>query len=89
MEKYRQINTNILEKEILIEIRKRHVNRISCELIQKNILPNNYLDNLIKLEFIKKGIPDTQINNNIRIKYLQKILQIECCKGTAKWINEI
>ena len=89
MNKYKEININILEKEILIEIRKRHVRMISNQLVEKNIITHEYLDNLIRLKTMRNGTIDMEINNKQRIDLLDKLLQVECCKGTAKWINEL
>ena len=103
---YHRTTKQSLESEILIQIRKYHIKEIVKQLINKNIISNEYLDNLIKNENIKLGILDntntllplqidvlettiTQQHNNKRIEILEKILQKECLKGTAKLIQDI
>ena len=104
---YHRTTKQSLESEILIQIRKYHIKEIVKQLINKNIISNEYLDNLIKNENIKLGILDNtntplplqfdvlettitqQHNNNKRIEILEKILQKECLKGTAKLIQDI
>ena len=115
---YHRTTKQSLESEILIQIRKYHIKEIVKQLINKNIISNEYLDNLIKNENIKLGMLDntntplslqidilettitqqhnnttlnnTQLyNNNKRIEILEKILQKECLKGTAKLIQDI
>ncbi len=121
---YNRTTKQSLESEILIQIRKYHIKEIVKQLINKNIISNEYLDNLIKNENIKLGILDntpqlpqlpplhplsqhdaldtnnttlnnttlnnTQLyDNNKHIEILEKILQKECLKGTAKLIQDI
>ncbi len=126
---YNRTTKQSLESEILIQIRKYHIKEIVKQLIHKNIISNEYLDNLIKIENIKLGILDNtnttlplqidvlettitqqhnntplnntqqhnitplnntqQHNNNKRIEIIEKILQKECLKGTAKLIQDI
>ena len=91
MNQYKRTNLQSLEGEFLIEIRKYHVNAIVREIVKKNIVSKNYLDNLIKIQTIKKGIPETPdiYTDEKRIEILEKLLQKECAKGTAKLINEL
>lgn len=92
---YRRTSKKSLEGEILIEIRKYHISQIAKEFVRHKSVPNQYLDNLIKIESLKK-----EKNNRIsegpeiytdekRIEILEKALQKECSKGTAKLINEL
>ena len=97
--KYIHVNRAMLEGEMLLEIRKYHINAISQEFIKHNIA-NQYIDNLIKLDILKNNInmdpnnPNNPNNPNIytnekRFEILNKLLQKECAKETAKLINEL
>ena len=96
---YRRTSKQSLEGEILIELRKHHTSQIAKELVNHKIVPNQYLDNLIKIEALKKqtNIQIQSIENSgaeiytdeKRIEILEKLLQKECSKGTAKLINEL
>ena len=89
---YRRTSKQSLEGEILIELRKHHTSQIAKELVNHKIVPNHYLDNLIKIETFKKkqNIQSAEIYNDAkRIEILEKLLQKECSKGTAKLINEL
>ena len=90
---YRRTSKQSLEGEILIELRKHHTSQIAKELVNHKIVPNQYLDNLIKIEALKKqtNIQETPeiYTDEKRIEILEKLLQKECSKGTAKLINEL
>lgn len=89
---YRRTSKQSLEGEILIELRKHHTSQIAKELVNHKIVPNQYLDNLIKIEALKKqkNIQSQEIYTDAkRIEILEKLLQKECSKGTAKLINEL
>lgn len=88
---YRRTSKQSLEGEILIELRKHHTSQIAKELVNHKIVPNQYLDNLIKIEALKKqkNIPPEIYTNDKRIEILEKLLQKECSKCTAKLINEL
>ena len=93
MAKYKKINSTILGMEILLKVREKHVSRIANELIIKKIIPIEYLDNMMRIDYMRSGItitPENQfeIMTDInRIKYLNDLLQKECSKGTAKIIS--
>lgn len=90
--KYKRATSNILEMEILIRIRDRHVAEITEQLILRQIIPYDYIDHLIRIDKLRSNQgkptpgPDIPITNEIRIKFLNSLLQRECCKGTAKLI---
>jgi hypothetical protein len=88
---YRRTSKASLEGQLLIEIRALHIKAIAREFIINNIVPNAYLDNLIKIDALKKGILESSglYTDEKRIEKLEKLLQKECTKGTAKLINEI
>lgn len=93
---YRRTSKQSLEGDLLIEIRKYHIGQIAKELVKYKIVPNQYLDNLIKIETLKKQTtlqeslehPDIYTNAK-RTEILEIILQKECSKETAKLINEL
>lgn len=93
MAKYKKINPNILGMEILLKVREKHVSRIAHELISHQIIPFEYIDNMMRIDYMRSGITIThenqhEIMTNInRIKYLNDLLQKECSKGTAKIIS--
>lgn len=90
--KYRQSNKNIIQNEILIAIRKKHVSLIVDEFIKHNIISTEYLDNLIKIYNAKNTfILDNKdlFNDENRRAILENILQKECAKGTAKIISSL
>jgi hypothetical protein len=89
MSKYNYITKKSLEQEILIMIRNKHVSRISSKLIEQNIISNQYIDNLIKLDNMKNNTKISTFTNELRIQYLNKLLLKECIKGTAKIIADI
>jgi len=91
MNQYKKTTKQSLEGEILIEIRKYHVSEIVKAFIKNNIIPKQYLDNLIKIKSIKKGILESPniYTDEQRTEILEKLLQKECLKGTAKLITEL
>lgn len=88
---YKRIDVDSLKGEILIEIRKYHTKEIVKELIKKNIVSQQYIDGLLKINALKNNIIDDGniFNDDARIELLEKLLLKECCKGTAKLINEL
>lgn len=88
---YRRTDKYILEREILTEIRKYHINEISKAFVLQNIVSKEYLDRLIKIELLKNNILDNPnlYTNNKRIEILNKLLQKECTKCTAKYIHDL
>ena len=88
---YRRTSKESLEGQLLIDIRTLHIKAIAREFIKHNIVPNAYLDNLIKIDALKKGILESSglYTDEKRIEKLGQLLQKECAKGTAKLINEL
>ena len=93
MSQYKRTTKASLEGDILIEIRRQHIHYISEQFINCNIVSKEYLDNLIKIETQSQtNINTNSINiytNEKRIAMLDKHLQKECSKETAKLINEL
>jgi hypothetical protein len=96
---YKRIDRQSLESEILIEIRKYHVNEISKQFVKQNIVSKEYLDRLIKIENLRKNILDEpdrynnryndRYNDEKRIEILNSLLQKECEKNTASFIASL
>jgi hypothetical protein len=88
---YHKTSKQSLEGDLLIELRKYHTRQIAKEFVINNIVPNQYLDNLIKIEALKKVNIECIIiyTDEKIIEILNKILQKECSKCTAKLINEL
>ena len=59
---YRRTSKESLEGQLLIDIRTLHIKAIAREFIKHNIVPNAYLDNLIKIDALKKHYQN--INHN-------------------------
>jgi hypothetical protein len=83
MSKYNKTSKDSLKGYILIEIRKIHTKKISEALINKQIVPFEYIDKLLLLESI------SNITIDKRIEKLNELLQKESSKGTAKLISDI
>lgn len=70
---YKRTTKASLEGELLITIRIQHVKQIAHELVLKNIVSKQYLDNLIKIKELKKqhmlantnNTNDTNNTNNV------------------------
>jgi hypothetical protein len=88
---YRRTSKESLESHILIEIRNLQVKEIAIEFVKRNIVPKDYLNNLLKIDALKKSIPETPelYTDDKRIEKLGQLLQKECAKGTAKLITEL
>jgi hypothetical protein len=88
---YRRTSKASLEGQLLIEIRTLHIKAIAREFIINNIVPKAYIDNLLKIDALKKGILESPelYTDEKRIEKLEKLLIKECTKGTARIINEI
>jgi hypothetical protein len=88
--KYNRITVSILEKEILIKFRVMYIANISKELVEKNLISREYLNNAIRLNNVKnKKETVYPITDEQRIEYLNSILQRECRNATSKLIAEL
>lgn len=85
---YNKIKLNSIYGEILINIRKEHVDRISEKLVNLNIIPIQYIDEKIQLDNIRNKT-NILINNQSRIDFIKNILNKECAKSLSKEINNL
>ena len=95
-DKYYKTNKNSLKGEIIIESRTEYINLISKDFLEQKIIPIDYIDKQLELDYIKKcKQPYTHnefkliINDNLRLDFIIKLLNKEIIKGTAKLITSL
>lgn len=88
MAKYNKINEKSFKGEILLYCRKQHIFEISKKIIENKLINNEFIDENIRLENLRKK-KEVIINDELRLKYLDELLQTECSKMTARIINEL
>jgi hypothetical protein len=88
MSKYYQLNANSLKGEILVTIRNRHIKLLATQILENEIIPIQYLDDKIKLNFTPHQDNDT-ITDEIRLKFIYNILSSESNKYTSVLINKM
>jgi hypothetical protein len=88
MSKYYQLNANSLKGEILVTIRNRHIKLLATQILENEIIPIQYLDDKIKLNFTPHQDNDT-ITDEIRLKFIYNILRSESNKYTSVLINKM
>ena len=86
---YTKINKNSLKGEILINSRKNYINLISKDFLDNKIIPFEYIDNKIHLNNINKGIKNIIIDDILRLKFINELLNKECVKGTSRLISDM
>jgi len=90
MDKYNKINNNSIKGLILIKKKNKHIEMISKQLLDSNIIPLEYLKENIRLENISKNISNhPDINEDIILNKLVYLLNKECTKHTAKLISDM
>jgi hypothetical protein len=83
MSKYNKLTSGSLKGEILIYIRKKHIEQVAKEILKNDIISIEYLDSKIKLE------TDKTITDDIRLKYIIDNLSKICNSQTSRLINEL
>lgn len=80
-----------LKSSILIELRNVHTSKIAEELVRTGIVPNEYLDKLLRLDMINqlKTQPASRFDNAQRIKILIQLLQKHSITSTASFISNL
>ena len=80
-----------LKSSILIELRNVHTSKIAEELVRTGIVPNEYLDKLLRLDMINqlKTQPASRFDNAHRIKILIQLLQKHSITSTASFISNL
>lgn len=88
---YNHITPSILKSSILIEIRNTHTAKIAEELVRTRMVPNEYLDKLVRIDMMKqlKTPPTTEFDDEQRIKKLTQLLQKHSIASTASFISNL
>jgi hypothetical protein len=98
--KYNKLNEKSLKGNLLILYRDNYIKTIAKQLMspEYNIVPLEYIDEKLRLDFIKNNIEydintntnnNNNNNNNKRLEFLTNILLKECSKGTSKIISDL
>jgi len=97
--KYYKTNKNSLKGDILITARTEYISLISQDFLEHKIIPINYIDKQLKLDYIKNhkqtySNDETSehkfiITDKLRLDFINKLLNKEIVKGTAKLITSI
>ena len=91
--KYNKLNEKSLKGNLLILYRDNYIKTITKYMMspEYNIVPLEYIDEKLRLDFIKNNIEyDINTNNNNkRLEFLTNILLKECSKGTSKIISDL
>lgn len=88
---YNNITSATLKSSILIELRNTHTTKIAEELVRTGIVPNEYLDKLLKIDIMNqlKTQPASGFDNAQRIKKLIQLLQKHSIASTASFISNL
>jgi hypothetical protein len=86
--KYVKLTASSIKGDILLAIRDQHVTEIARQLLTKDVIPLNYLDDKIKLDSLRLKKDPVYTYEN-RLKYLINILKKQCSQGTSTLIAEI
>lgn len=86
-----------LKSAILIEIRNAHTARAAEELVRNGVVPNEYLDKLLRIDIIRQTNNQSQpphelipaFNDEQRIKKLTELLQKHSSANTASFISNL
>lgn len=88
---YNHMVPGILKSSILIELRNAHTAKIAEELVRTSIVPNEYLDKLLRIDMMNQlntppaaGFDDIQ-----RIRKLTQLLQKHSIASTASFISNL
>jgi len=88
--KYNKLNEKSLKGNLLILYRDNYIKTIAKQMMspEYNIIPLEYIDEKLRLEFIKNNI-ESDIDIDKRLEFLTNILLKECSKGTSKIISDL
>ncbi len=88
---YNHMVPGTLKSSVLIEIRNAHTAKIAEELVRNGIVPNEYLDKLLRIDIInqQKQQPEDGFNDSHRIKKLVQFLQKHSIASTASFISNL
>lgn len=96
-DKYNCLDTQSFKGHILIDIRNSHINDTLNDILNKNLIPKEYINETAKIESDiqnNKQHTHTQINYNKLIieekhNIVKNNIRKECLKDTAKLIIEL
>lgn len=88
---YNSMTPATLKSSILIEIRKTHSAKIAEELVRTQIVPNEYLDKLLRIDMMNqlKTPPASGFDDTQRIAKLNQLLQKHSIASTASFISNL
>uniref|UniRef100_A0A6C0F0G4 Uncharacterized protein n=1 Tax=viral metagenome TaxID=1070528 RepID=A0A6C0F0G4_9ZZZZ len=93
---YNKLDINSLKGELLINIREKYVKEISKLLLERNVIPIEYLNEQIRLNNLRHvPISVTQLNpypiidDDARMKFIINMISKACTKGTSRLITEL
>jgi hypothetical protein len=87
---YNSITKETLTALILIEIRKKHIELASKELLISNIIPREYIDKLLIADKINNKLSNlNSFTDDERIQKIIQLLQKHCSASTACLINDL
>jgi len=80
-----------LKSTLLIELRNAHTAKIAEELVSSGIVPNEYLDKLLRIDMMNqlKTVPPNGFDNTQRIAKLIQLLQKHSAASTASFISNL
>ena len=88
---YNHMVPGTLKSSVLIELRNVHTSKIAEELVRNGIIPNEYVDKLLRIDMMNQlktppafGFDDTQ-----RIRKLIQLLQKHSIASTASFISNL
>ena len=100
--KYNKTKVKSLKGDILITARTEYINLMSKDFLEHKIIPIDYIDKQIYLDYIKTDkktyfndeTNETKeieliINDTMRLNFINHLLNKEIIKGTAKLITSI
>ena len=88
---YNHITSATLKSSVLIELRNTHTAKIAEELVHNGIIPNEYLDKLLRIDMMNqlKPLQASGFDDIQRIKKLTQLLQKHSIASTASFISNL
>jgi len=88
---YNHMMVGTLKSSVLIEIRNAHTAKIAEELVHTGIVPNEYLDKLLRIDMMNqfKTPPTSGFDDLQRIGKLTQLLQKHSITSTASFISNL
>jgi hypothetical protein len=88
---YNHTTPATFKSSVLIEIRNTHTAKIAAELVRAHIVPNEYLDKLLRIDMMNqlKTPPAAGFDDTQRIAKLIQLLQKHSIASTASFISNL